>query len=136
MAVKLEFISVIVPVKNIKAKCEAGYWEDYVSRLDMNCWHDSHLFREGAMNPYDIETMMEGWAQHGLKPFGWDGDKKHWKDLCVVDYRSGLTLPCEWLRVDLKGHCVWYAGEPRGEIIGPSDRDIMAGIKIIPDPPD
>lgn len=135
MAVLLEFISVIVPVWVISAKCGPRRWEEHFSKLDFCVWNDGTLFRDGAMNPHDIGEMVREWEREGLTPKGGTPEQPFWQDLCVVDYLSGPTLPCPWLAYDPVEHCVWLAGRPRGPLVGPRDRDIARDAVRIDPPP-
>lgn len=53
-----------------------------------------------------------------------------WKDICVVDYYQGPTLPCPWLAVDMVGHVAWLAGTTPGPVVGPPPDP--APVKIMP----
>jgi len=55
------------------------------------------LFRESAMGSWDIDTIVSFWQDQGLVLYEEKDGKKQWKDLCVVDFFGGPTLPCEWL---------------------------------------
>jgi hypothetical protein len=64
MAVQLEFINFIVPIKVIKQKYPGG-WEqclkDHEDLIGGRVWFDEHLLRDGAMNPLDISYLLEEW---------------------------------------------------------------------------
>ena len=98
MAVELEFISIIIPIKNIEKYYPGGfekYKKDYFDLIGGKIWYDDYILRDGAMNPIDIEYIVNEWEKLGLKPF--KEGKKEWDELCVVDYFGGLTLPCKWI---------------------------------------
>jgi|WetSurMetagenome_2_1015567.scaffolds.fasta_scaffold995237_1 hypothetical protein len=123
MAIALEYLSVVVPIRKID-ECEvtAGFHRflqsDRFSESGPR-WHDEFLFREGAMNPMDIEQIAAAWKNRGLKPTGRRKGGLYWKDLCVVDYFNGPTLPCDWIEVDLAGHWAWLRGAVKGVTRGP-----------------
>jgi hypothetical protein len=58
------------------------------------------------------------WKRRGLSPAVEVHGIRRWNDLCVVDSRNGLTLPCEWIEVDLDEQIAWLKGTPRGEVSG------------------
>lgn len=127
MAVLVEFTSIIVPIRIIREKCGSGRWESHYSKQASCCWHDKHLFRMGAMIPYDIARRLREWEAEGLSLRGGSREHPRWQDVCVVDFYEGPTLPCSWLEFDPLAHCVWLAGKPRGAIVGPKGREIEGG---------
>jgi hypothetical protein len=131
MGLKLEFFSVIIPVENLRRVLAPEEVEEMLARPLMNCWHDGELYRDGAMNPLDVDDMVRDWESRGLEPFTRTEDgQKAWKDLCVVDYRDGPTFPCAWLEFDAGHHLVWREGRPPGPSVGPPDREIYEGEKL------
>jgi len=58
MAVKLEFTSIIVPIKTIIEKCGLKHFKQRYNRVIDPEWRDEYLFREGAMNPLDIDDLL------------------------------------------------------------------------------
>jgi hypothetical protein len=71
MAIKLEFINVIVPNTTIEAAfAEQGGFEffkqSYGAMRDM-VWYDDYICRaDGAMNWADVEDMVHWWEELGL----------------------------------------------------------------------
>lgn len=121
MAVALEFIDFIIPISVIKEKYPGG-WEqclkDHQNALGARVWYDEHLFRDGAMNPRDIQVLVEEWIDLGFEPFTEIDGQKHWKDCCVVEHMfGGPTLPCDWIGFDPKGFA-YLKGETPGDIAG------------------
>lgn len=123
MAVALEFIDFIVSRRAIEEKYPGG-WEkclaDHNGLIGGRIWYDEYLFRDGAMNPQDIEALVAYWQDIGLEPFTEvDGDKA-WKDFCVVEGMfGGPTLPCDWIQISQDGHSAYLTGTDPGEIAGP-----------------
>jgi hypothetical protein len=110
MAIQLEFLNLIVPIQVIDRHYSGGFKAliaQHLSMFGVKLWHDEHLFRDGAMNPKDIEDLVEFWKEKGLKPFEERSGKKWWKDMCVVDFFGGSTLPCDWLEHDPTDHSVY-----------------------------
>jgi hypothetical protein len=70
MAIATEFIDFIVPIKVIEQKYPGGWeqcLEDHKDLIGGRVWYDEHLFRDGAMNPMDIERLVNDWTDLGFK---------------------------------------------------------------------
>jgi hypothetical protein len=122
MAVALDVLSVVIPIKIID-KCRGlGGFRGFLQSREFPghgaAWYDEFLFREGAMNPMDLEFILAGWKDRGLKATGRKHGNIYWKDLCVVDFFDGPTLPCDWIEVNIEEHCAWLKGTPKGAIRG------------------
>ena len=121
MAIRLELFNLIVPIKVINRYYPGGFRALVAENQSMfggKLWHDGHLFRYGAMNPTDIQALVEFWIKKGLTPFEERNGKKCWKDMCVVDFFGGPTLPCDWLEHDPTDHSAYLKGKPKGQVIG------------------
>ena len=134
MAVKLEYINVIIPIKNIERCASIGGFKGFLEitgwLLGEIDWYDQYLYRTGAMNPLDIDDIVEECLGYGLVPVTKKAGKKMWGDLCVVDTAYGLTLPCDWIEVDLKGRCAWMKGKPKGKMRGRKSGESHEGIVL------
>lgn len=100
MAVAIEFLSVIVPVRTIEERFRSG-----MVGFREKCGEppsDGELVRMGAMNQIDLLEIVHALERGGMKGTYWRNGREHWLDFCVVDRCSGPTLPCEWIRVDLE----------------------------------
>lgn len=122
MAVRLEFINLLIPIKNIDAHYKGGFdqfCQDNCGLFGGRLWHDECLLRDGAMNPKDMESLIGYWKEIGLAPFSEIGGKRHWKDMCVVEEMvGGATLPCAWIAVDMDDRSAYMKDAPRGATIG------------------
>jgi hypothetical protein len=122
MAVRLEFVNLIVPIEKIEACYPGGfsaYKKEYREMFGRKLWHDDHLFRDGVMNPMDAESLVKFWVQYGLVPFDEKEGQKVWKDMCIVKgLPGGPTLPCEWIEFGAEENCVYLKGTSRGPVIG------------------
>ncbi|HSV77525.1 MAG TPA: TIGR02452 family protein [Bacteroidales bacterium] len=101
MAVELEFISLIIPIEKIEKYYPGGfkkYKSDNTQSIGRRIWYDNYVVRDGAMSPMDIEYLVKQWEGFGLVAIIEENGNKQWKDLCVVDFFGGITLPCLWLR--------------------------------------
>ena len=77
MAIRLEFINLIVPIRVIDQKFEGG-WEQFsrdygldgATTVAGSCWRDNKLFRDGAMNPMDMHFMSKTGKTWGFEVQG------------------------------------------------------------------
>ena len=127
MAVALEFIDFVVPVQTIKEKYSGG-WEqclrDHAASIGRRVWYDDHLFRDGAMNPMDIEELVKEWMARGFAGPERVNGRPRWRDFCVVEGAfGGATRPCPWIEVDARQRIAWLSGTSPGEVVG---RDAFA----------
>jgi len=120
MSVQLEYINLIVPIKTIDKKYPGGWQQcltDYESEIGSSVWFDEHLFREGAMNDFEIHLMLERWKELGFKTHVGGKNIKKWVDVCVVEVMLGdERVPCSWLEVE--GYVAYLKGEPKGAEVG------------------
>ena len=123
MAIELEFINIIIPISNIEKCSSIGGFKGFLELEDHNLgktvWYDNYLFREGAMNPFDVEEMIETWTKRGLLTMEGIGEARRFVDICVIDSMNGLTLPCGWIEHDLNIGVAWHGDDPGGSIVGP-----------------
>jgi len=135
MAIVVRHIGVIIPIKNIE-KCKdiggfKGILEKEKEWIGRKVLYDEHLYKDGAMSPYEIGTIVEFWEKQGLTAYEHKDGKKYWKDFCVVDALCGPTLPCDWLKYeayDMSGMCVWLKGLCMGTPIRP-EREVKKSVK-------
>lgn len=124
MALKLEFCNVIVPVEKIREKLGDETFERQFAIITDTTWHDGYLFRDGCMNQYDLEDMLDEWESEGFELLTVIDGTKHWKDLCVVNSRHGPSYPCEWIEYDPEKNLVWLKGHAPGNAVGPVGRKV------------
>jgi hypothetical protein len=124
MAVRIKFLSVVVPIDKINASSIPGGLQGILASNPQIAgkafWHDDLLFVEFAMNPMDTQALVQQWESHGLVARVEANGARQWKDVCVVDYYEGPTLPCGWLEFDPNTKVAWKKGESPGEITGPA----------------
>lgn len=117
MSIQLEFIDFIVPRALIEEKYPGGWLQclkDHADLIGGRVWYDDDLFRDGAMNPMDIEYLVRQWQELGFNTHqeNEDGMPIEWLDVCVcARLLGGPTLKCDWIEIDistqtasLKGH--------------------------------
>lgn len=106
MAVRLEFISILIPMEHI-ARAYPGGITAYLSS-GRSAENDGTLAREGAMDPYTAQVMVEEWENMGLTSTIEKNGLNYWQDICVVDFMRGPTQPCVWLRYDRAARTAEY----------------------------
>jgi len=114
MAISVTFLSVIIPITNVE-KCTkvgglAGILKKQKELMGKRVRVDEFLYKDGAMSPADIETIVNFWQDQGLVSTEIKDGKQVWKDLCVVDMASGPTLSCDWLKYDKETFTVRMKG--------------------------
>lgn len=123
MAVRIKALSVVVPIERINASSIPGGLQGILSSHPQIAgkafWHDEYLFVEYAMNPMDTQALVQQWESYGLVARVDANGVRTWKEVCVVDYYQGPTLPCDWLEFDPSTKVAWMKGESSGEIAGP-----------------
>ena len=122
MAIATEFIDFIVPIKTIEQKYPGG-WEqclaDHAHLIGGRVWYDKHLFRDGAMNPMDIEWLVNYWTDLGFICSSEIDGQKIWHDVCVFEGLFGeATMPCDWIEFDPTLRAVYLKGADIGEVKG------------------
>jgi hypothetical protein len=69
MAIKLEFISLIVPIQKIDQYYPGGFNTFIAERITMfggRLWYDNYLFRDWAMGPDGMEGLIKFWRDRGF----------------------------------------------------------------------
>lgn len=129
--VRLEYINLIIPLKNINLCYPGGFDLFSVHHQDKfgdTFWHDAHLFRDGAVNDAEVESLILFWQQKGLVPYDETDGQRKWRDMCVIQAgHSEPSLPCEWLAVDHASGAVFLKGRPKGRIIGREEIKLFYG---------
>jgi hypothetical protein len=131
MAIKLEFINVIVPNTTLEAVfAEEGgfeYFRQSYGAMREMVWYDDYICRvDGAMNWPDVHDMVGFWEERGLVGLVDSGIGKQWRDFCVAASFSGPTYPCDWLEFDAVGNAVSMRGQPKGRIVGKEGGTVVA----------
>jgi hypothetical protein len=125
MAIMLECINFIVPIALIRKKYPGG-WEgclsDHREGIGGKVWYDEHLFRDGAMNAWDMQQILDFWVKRGFKATGRPRSGKIWKECCVIEsFSKSPTLPCDWLEVSPDAPVAWLKGTEPGAVAGGYD---------------
>jgi len=121
MAVQLEFINLLVPIEIIKEKYLGGWeacLEDHRDAIGCRIWYDDHLFRDGAMNPMDMQFLVTCWESLGFETKREVDGTIVWQDVCVTDFINGNSRPCDWLLQMETEHAAYLKGTAPGLVIG------------------
>ena len=125
MAIALEFINFIVPIRVIKDKYPGG-WEtclqDHEGMIGRRVYYDEHLFRDGAMAPRDAELLVNEWVKRGFEAEREILGERHWWDCCITSVPFGLSLPCDWIEITDNGYSAFLKGTEPGDIVGQGSR--------------
>jgi hypothetical protein len=120
VAIGLEYIDLVIPIARIRETYPGGWKQcvrDYAALLGRRVWYDRHLFRDGAMCLSQAQRLVEGWAVLGFEPTGMRGQRRYWKDVCLVDWRrGGPTRPCDWLAFDRSTRTAHLAAADPGSV--------------------
>jgi hypothetical protein len=132
MAIKLEFINIIVPNTTLEAVFgkQGGFefFKQSYGAIEDMVWYDDHICRvDGAMYWPDVDDLVRWWEERRLVGLIDSDAGKRWKDFCVAASFSGPTYPCEWLEFDAVNNAVFMRGQPTGRLVG------KAGGAVIPD---
>ena len=84
MALKLEFINVVIPLKLIRERLGQDALDGLIAAAGSTAWHDEYLARFGCMNEIDLDVLLDEWEGRGFVLFEELAGKKRWQDLCVV----------------------------------------------------
>jgi hypothetical protein len=122
MAVRLQFINLIIPVATLERTFSArgGFAGFLRNQPGEMLWHDAYLCRvDGAMNWPDVDDLVARWEGLGLQGLVGSAPKQWWKDFAVCASRRGATFPCDWLEYDPVENCVYLVGTAKDELKGP-----------------
>ena len=122
MAVAIEFINFIVPVSLIHKRYPGGWDQclaDHEHMIGGKVWFDDYLFRDGAMNPMDMKSIVKWWENQGFEVISEIDGMRRFKDGCVVEGMfGGTTLPCDWISIAEGGSAVYLKDTVPGAIVG------------------
>lgn len=121
MAVQLEFLNLIVPIRTIRNRYPKGFegcLHDHAKSIGRTAWYDEHLLRTGAMDPEVMDKLVENWVGHGFTATELNGGKTVWADFCVVDAFGRSLHGCEWIMVDGVKRIAWLRGAEVGIVVG------------------
>lgn len=105
MAVKIEFLNLIIPIEKINEFYPGGFEgfkRDNQDDIGCRILFDDYILRDGAMDPMSLKSIAEKWIELGLQPVTNEDGETKFKDICIVDcsYESHSTLPCDWLNIN------------------------------------
>ncbi|MGY8964084.1 MAG: hypothetical protein ACKVKT_11070 [Rhodospirillales bacterium] len=122
MAIALEFLNLVIPIKNIDRRYPGGWDQcikDHAHLIGGRVWFDDHLFRDGAMNPKDMSDLLDNWVEIGLITIEEERGKPSWRDCCVVYSAFGFPIiPCRWIEMTMNGKLAFLKGTEPGTAVG------------------
>ena len=122
MAVALEFLNLVIPIKKIEQHYGGGweqYLDDHEQLIGRRLWFDDHLLRDGAKDPKDMSKLIDEWVDIGLRTIEETNGKPRWVDCCVIaSFLNKPTLPCKWVQLSSNGWSASLNEHPPGEIVG------------------
>ena len=115
MAIHCEFVDFIIPISKIDLVYPGGFKtfkKEHIKGFSRRLKDDNFIFRDGAMNPMDIQNLVNKWEGMGVKGIAEINGQKQWVDFCVVEGMfGGPTLPCDWLEYDNDNNCVYLKND-------------------------
>lgn len=103
MTIRTEFIDFIVSRSAIDAKYPGGWSKllsDYglaANKQRARFWRDDYLFRDGAMNPLSMKSIVDRWEEKGFVGLREVDGKRIWVDYCVYEGMWPSEYECAWL---------------------------------------
>ena len=127
MSVYCEFIDLIIPIANIDRIYWGGFKkfkEKNIEYFGKRMWQDEYLYRDGAMNPMDMEQLVKKWEYFGLKGLVEEDGKEVWKDFCVFQAMMGGAHNCDWIGFDSDTWSAYLIGKPKGKVVMPDRKGV------------
>jgi hypothetical protein len=122
LAVKLEFINLIMPIQRIRDLYPGG-WEaflgDNVKRIGRVLWSDLTLVRAtGCMDSSEVDGLITRYSCLGFTATESIGGVPFWKDFCVLDAFGRSQYDCPWIMVDGAERVAWLREGDPGGVVG------------------
>ena len=123
MPVDCEFINILIPISKINELYLGGF-ESFKKSFreafeEGPLWHDDFLLRDGAMSPAAAEYSVDEWLSLVLVGHQKVDGQEQWVDICVLETLfRGPSLPCPWIKFDLKGDWAAHVDDSSRAIIG------------------
>jgi hypothetical protein len=125
MSIRLEALSLLVPVRLIEARYPGGLQaciDDHEALLGVHVWFDARLWCHAAATPGEMRALVDGWRVVGLEPLVREGGAWRWNEVCVVDAAlHAPTLPCSWIESDPATGLACLRGADPGHPVGATD---------------
>ncbi len=121
MAIKIEFVNLIIPIEKINKSNYIGGFDALIKKYEpfigTSVWFDKYLFRMGWMDTWMIDGEIDFWKNNGLIPIEKKGNDEYWADLFAISMGFNQFMTnCEWLEIDLEKGTVWLKDTDPSEI--------------------
>jgi hypothetical protein len=121
MAIKLEFVNLIIPIEKINnSKLEGGFntiIKKYENSIGKSVWFDKHLFRMGWMDTWFIDSEIDFWVEHGLVPLEVRNGIEFWCDMFAISTGiNQFNSNCDWIKVNSSQTKAWLKGTCRFDV--------------------
>ncbi|QXE89186.1 hypothetical protein KP001_11980 [Geomonas subterranea] len=122
MAVRLEFLNLLIPIHRIEEIYPDGWsgcLRDHAKSIGRTFWHDPMLVRAGGLMDSDlIDSLIQKWTRLGFIATEVVEGQTFWQDICLVDSFGFSKHQCSWLVVGGSERIAWLRGTERGEVFG------------------
>lgn len=121
MAVRIEFVNLIIPIQKINESMFEGGFDKFIKKYEFligkAVWFDKYIFRMGWMDPYMIDGQIEFWKENGLTPLEIREGIEFWKDLFAISTGVNQFISnCDWIEVDFNENIVWVKGTDSNDV--------------------
>lgn len=102
MAIRLEFVNLIIPIGRINnSSLEggfAGYIKDKEEYIGKYIWFDEYLLRIGWMDYWGVDEEISFWENCGLNYTEVIGGIKKYKDMLLIYSDDSVQIDnCDWI---------------------------------------
>lgn len=98
--VQIEFINLLINRRSLDRVYPGGsekFIRDWGPFNGRSSSYDDDLVKFGAMNPADIDELIQELQEIGLVGLADKDRQKVWVDFCVLDELMGLGARCDWV---------------------------------------
>jgi hypothetical protein len=121
MAIKIEFVNLIIPIEKINnCKLNGGFntiIKKHENSIGKTVWFDKHLFRMGWMDAWLIDSEIDFWVDHGLVPLEKINGIEFWRDMFAISTGiNQFNSNCDWIKVNSSQTKAWLKGTSRFDV--------------------
>ena len=120
MAIKLTYYTIAIPVSIVLSKFSLEKWTE-LNNISTS-WDDGNLYAIAAMDPGEIDFIINRWEKFGFLGKRIINNEEHWIDFCVAE----TNTKCNWLSYTEDGiAAIYLTGTQPGEVIWPAPKEII-----------